>query len=1078
MNHYQYTYKSFKHYFKQHLAVLLVTLLSTTVLTGALIIGDSVRGSLAHLVDLRLGKVEYAMPAGDRFVQADLAELLREKSGANVSALLYMKGMLVQPESERSLNQIQVYGIDESFGKFTKEVDQLKEEEAIISENIANRLKLKKGDSFLLRIEKLSLVPANAPFVSDEEKSIAIRYQVKSIAKAEDLGRFSLRSNQVAPYNVFVNRENLAEELEMQGKANLLLADQGKALSVEQINQDLKEVFRLEDAGLHLRKTGKEKELISDRVFLAPSVVEAVDQLDGEQDKLLTYFVNRLHFQGKETPYSFVTSDAKMDLKKDEIIINSWLANDLQVSLSDTVQLDYFVIGALRKLEEKSATFVVKKIVEMDDPLLDRNMMPDFPGLSKAGSCNDWEAGVPVDFSKIRKKDEAYWKKWKGTPKAMIADETALQLWKNKYGDYTAIRSTNLSREKLQELVHPRILNLQFLSVRGEGKLAAKNMVDFGGLFLSLSFFIILAAIVLCVLIYALNLQSRASEIGVLSALGFRPKDIVKIRVLEALPSIIGGGILGAFGGIAYNYFLLKALNSVWQDVVRTNQLEVYLHPLTIGTGMLSGILISLLSIWLMSRKSLRKEVKDLIKEEKKKQSVWLWMILSLFLFLISIVIIVYAFQNSLEQNASLLLSCGALVLAATYLLLHGYWIKTGQQNRSQSLSLGQLAFLNCARNRKRSLATIVLLSLGIYSVLITGANRKTFQDTEKEVSSGTGAYDLILNTSLPVLNDLNTNTGKEKAGFYEGDLPKGIQFLQFRKLEGDDASCLNLNQVQKPAVLGCDSKVLDQRQAFSFAALAEHVDSDHPWLSLKEQVGDTFIPAFADQTVIVWGLKKSIGDTLYYRNEAGKSIGLILKGGLANSIFQGNILIDDEQFQKHFPSISGSRMILVDTPKALSQDIQSTFEESMQDYGLTCITSREQLAAFYSVENTYLSMFLFLGGLGLLIGTIGLGIVLMRNVWERKRELAVLQAIGISQQQIIKMLFLENMYLLLIGLFSGVTAASVGILPSLFSEAFEMPVWDLFVLILGILVSGLLWIWIPAKAIQKMNLKEQLKKE
>ena len=69
--------------------------------------------------------------------------------------------------------------------------------------------------------------------------------------------------------------------------------------------------------------------------------------------------------------------------------------------------------------------------------------------------------------------------------------------------------------------------------------------------------------------------------------------------------------------------------------------------------------------------------------------------------------------------------------------------------------------------------------------------------------------------------------------------------------------------------------------------------------------------------------------------------------------------------------------------------------EKELQPFGVDAVSTTERLAAFHRVENTYLSTFQALGGLGLLLGTIGLAAVMFRNVLERRRELALLRAVG-----------------------------------------------------------------------------------
>ncbi|MCZ4693849.1 ABC transporter permease [Ancylomarina euxinus] len=1094
MSIYQYILKSLWFFRKQHLAVLLGTIISTAVLTGALIIGDSVKYSLHQLLNMRLGEIEYAMPTGDRFVRAELANDISKELGIHVSPVLSVKGLAIESDSQTRANGVQVYGIDKTFSDLSEEsLIDLKKDEVAISENLADKLGLAVGIEFLLRVEKANLVPVNAPFVSDEDQSIALRLTVSAVLGDDQLGRFSLRSNQVAPYNIFISREFLAEEMDLQEKANLLLANpKGKdGLTEIKLNESLAKKWQVGDAGLKFKELKEQSvyELSSDRIFIDEPIASEIQKMCLPKDALLTYFVNGIESKDGKTPYSFVTAieneDVFSDIRTDRIHISSWLAKDLKLKVGDSLKLDYFVIGALRSLEEESNSFLVSGIFSEKTKKLDKAMMPSFPGLSNAGSCNDWDAGIPIDFTKIRDKDEAYWKKYKGTPKAMIGMSSALNMWSNKYGQYTAFRfyKEELSAHEIEvqilERLHPSMLNLNFISVRNQGENAANNMVDFGELFLSLSFFIIAAGILLTLLIYALNLENRNQETGILKGLGFSDRKILSLRFLESMPTVVLGGILGSIIGIAYNQAVIWGLNSVWQDVVRTNMIQLDVQIQTLIVGALIGMIIALLSVYWVSRKNLKRSVVGLIQNtqansnSKKKKSFSL--LIAGLTFVISILIAAYAFASSEILNAELLMSSGGLLMIACFAAFYYFLIVKDETNSRHVPSIMELAIKNAARNKGRSLTTIVLLALGCFSVMITGANRKTFVDAENSAQSGTGAYKYWIETTLPVLNDINTDEGKEKLGLTGDSIIDAVGFVQFRSLAGDDASCLNLNQVQRPRVLGFNSETFDKRSAFSFASLHESVDKNHPWLALNQDFGTDVIPAYADQTVIVWGLKKAVGDTLQYKNEFGKTIKLLLIGGLNNSIFQGNILISDQNFQANYPSVSGSKLILVD---GINKNGIQIIEDQLQDYGPQIQKASERLAAFYSVENTYLNMFMLLGAFGVIIGTLGLGIVLLRNMLERKKELALLKALGFEQKSIFRLIMIENLFLLIVGLLSGALAAIVGMLPSLFSDAFSIPVGFVLQVTLAILVFALISIYIPAKLAMKQNLIESLKNE
>lgn len=1086
--------QSIKYYWRQHLAVFLGTLISTAVLTGALIVGDSVRMSLTKLVDIRLGNARYALQTGDRFVRAELASEIGEKVKSQTASLLMVQGIAINPESEKRVNRAQVVGIDSSFWKFSPaEPFTISDDEAIISENISQRLNVKVGDEFLLRIEKTSVIPLNAPFSQDVDPSVAVRLKVKAIADDSHFGRFSLKSNQAAPYNIFISRDVLASKLDLAGKANVILTND---VDESTLKSAFYESFELDDANIKIRELTESNsfEVLSERIFIDELIAKSILNLDKPNETVLTYLVNSIGFKGKETPYSFVTASSSPNisgsLKDDEILVNDWLVNDLGLKTGDSISLKYFVIGPLRTIKEVKKSFIVKGIAPIQSKFINNSLMPLFPGLADAESCSDWETGVPIDLTKIRDKDEKYWNKHKGTPKALVSMQAGLSMWGNKFGNYTSIRFDK-ERVQLDQLksemlskIKPEDIGLTFLPVYAQGHSAASNSVDFGGLFLSLSFFVIAAGILLTVLIYSLNTESRREETGVLSGLGFERKLILKIRFGESILVTLLGGLVGAAFGVLYNYALVWGLNSVWQGAVHTNNLEVFVKPSTIVIGAFSGVIVALISIYIVTRRKLKQPISSLIKSnfDSPLQVVKNYLNASKLVALISILggatMAIYSLLSPGEVNAEMFLSAGGLFLVGCIALIDWRLRIIRDKVHTSPLSLLQLALKNASRKKIRSLTTIALLALGTFSIIITGANRKTYYGVESLRQSGTGGFLYWAETTLPIQYNLNSPNGKAKFGFDTEESLKDVDFIQLHSLDGDDASCLNLNQVQKPRILGVKPDAFDSRHSFTFVNSLGSVSKNNPWLELKKRYGDGVIPAIADQTVITWGLKKVLGDTLIYLNESGKKIKLLLVAALDNSIFQGNILIADSLFVQNFPSTSGSKIMLVDAPKANQEQLIQLLNSTLTDYGIELTPTSARLAEFNSVENTYLTVFMVLGGLGVIIGTFGLGVVLLRNMLERRSEIALMMAIGYRKKQIFRLILTENLFLLVIGLICGLASAFIGILPSILSPAFTMPVGFISMLVLIVFASGVIWIYFPTRNALKGNIIKGLREE
>jgi len=347
--------------------------------------------------------------------------------------------------------------------------------------------------------------------------------------------------------------------------------------------------------------------------------------------------------------------------------------------------------------------------------------------------------------------------------------------------------------------------------------------------------------------------------------------------------------------------------------------------------------------------------------------------------------------------------------------------------------------------------------------------------------SSGTGGFALIGETTMPVVQDLNSTAGKNFFGLGEKDLI-GVSFVPFRVHEGDEASCLNLNRAQKPRLLGVNPEFLAWDRFTMTKTLFDMVKiTQWQMLSrdeLKLQLEKDEIPAIGDANSIQWALHKKIGDVIDYTDERGNVFKLRIVGAVANSILQGSLIIDEAEFIKRFPSESGYKMFLIDSPTSRVAEVSAILSRAMEDVGLELAPAARRLNEFNAVQNTYLGTFQILGGLGLLLGSAGLGIVVLRNVLERRSELGVLVAVGFRKRALQWMLLSEHGALLGLGLGIGLIAAVVAILPSLISPSAEIPFVSVGITLGAVLLNGALWTWIATKFALRGNLLSALRNE
>ena len=201
-------------------------------------------------------------------------------------------------------------------------------------------------------------------------------------------------------------------------------------------------------------------------------------------------------------------------LRKDEILLSDYAANRLGARVGDTIRVSYYKSEGLKRLDTDARQFKVGRVVPLSEWVSDGSLSADFPGLSNVERCTDWDSDLPIQMDLITDEDERYWDLFRSTPKAIIAYDAVVGDWGNAYGSATAIRIPN-ARPDLTGL-RPEMFGIQLIHPREAGIYAARNGVDFAGLFLALGFFIIVSAVLLMLNPLSEMFYRRRHEIALL----------------------------------------------------------------------------------------------------------------------------------------------------------------------------------------------------------------------------------------------------------------------------------------------------------------------------------------------------------------------------------------------------------------------------------------------------------------------------------------------------------------------------------------------------------------------------------
>jgi ABC-type antimicrobial peptide transport system permease subunit len=1093
--------RSLSHYWQTSLLVMLGLIVASAVITGSLVIGDSMRGSLRESALRRLGGITHVLSCPGQF-RGQLAADIGHSFDDDCVAALRTAGSAANAETEATVPDVVVWGLPQStsFDPFGL---KLTDRSVAINASLARDLGVTSGAPLILTVARPTAIRTDSLFGRRQRQDVtaSLRVQVDQILPDNGPGDLRLDTQTARPRNVFISYEWLAEQLGRQGMANTMLVwpkDPRSRLDHGPILQRyLGTVAQLGDYGLRLKTnpTLRQVSLYSDGLTLDantcgkasttlqkisraagtsvwPSMIYLASSLRNERSGKTAAYAITAGIDGRQPGFSF-TSLATPSLGDDEIWLNEWLAQDLGAEVGDWLALEYLVPQPDGSYPTKQLRLRVAGIVRQSGAAANADLMPDYPGLTDAQTLGDWRPPFPIDMSRITQRDELYWDRYQATPKAFVALRRAQQMWRQVSPGAASAYATSLQidvplgmdqkafsdqfAQNFSRELRPEDFGLVFRPVREQALAASRGTSDFGGLFLGLSMFLVLAGAGLAGMLLRLSLERRVSQIGLMGATGISENLIRRSLLSEGLILTLLGTLIGVPAGIAYATLLIHLLTHWWQGALgATPAIWLHVTPLTLVVGLGSGLIVGLLTTHFSLRGLLRQPVLQLLSGWQARREVLatetqrtlrrLWAVLAAIVALV-LTAVLGALLATVSAVAvffviGLLLLVAALV--GMRIMLHQTLLPRGAMRR-----LWDLARRNLSANMGRSLLIIGLLAGATFVVVAVAANTRDLSrmDTH-DLRSGTGGYSLVATSTVPLTYDLATAQGRENLGVAPEDetLLAQCQIVSLLASPGEDISCLNLARPQAPRLLGMP------------AAFADDITSGRRFrATLAPPSGDaSALNCLGDADSVMWTLHSGLGKLYETSDSTGRALTLRIGGLIPKSIFGRELLLHEEAFRGLYPNITSPSYFLIQTPVGQELAVADALRRNLGELGLQVKSTGEVLAEFGQVQNTYLSMFLALGGLGLLLGTLGMVAVILRSVLERRRELALLTVTGFGERRIAHLLLLEHVSLLVAGLLTGTVAALIAVGPQL-REAQAAVNWGaLGGVLLGVLLLGL----------------------
>lgn len=1151
--------RTIKHFAHWLLPVAGGVAVSCAVIVGALIVGDSMRGSLRFIAMDRIGDIESFLIAPRWFRESTL------KQQPSLHGMLWVDSVVAETV-ERSTDgidkkratELTLLGVDDSFwslGTIQPSV-QPRGEQLVLNRALADKLSVREGDRVTLKVSRMAVVPADSALGKRENETIALsRWEVVAIVPDQSLGRFSLRSDQRPVWNVFAPKSELQKALEIDGKINAVARRKAEQPSNVPITSEIS--LELQDLGLSwthvvrdfpdasLGETAGDQpasrvldydQLMSDQMLLNDSLSEEVVSTTSPYHprRVLTYLANNAQVvsqvtegerSGREVPYSTIGGtpwslmremlqrsgvQVEEPESKDWVVIHRWMAEQLNAKVGDSLKIDYFLPETVDGKEvEKQFEVRVVAIAPLTEPsrpyrrtsdalfampptvFNDPHWTPDVPGITDQESISSWETPFPLE-RKIDKVDDEYWNAHRLTPKMFISDALAIEKFGSRFGDQTAIRYDGLSqdqREALSEQLlaiatrHLASMGWRDIPLRSQQLRAASGTTPFDALFLSLSFFVIAAALMLVALLFRLAIERRAEHWGLLMAIGWTRAKVRRMLLLESTVIALIGATIGVGLGVGYAYAMLAGLRSWWVGAITVSFLQMHVQPQSLWVGWLCGVLVSIATTWLVTRQlrstSTARLLRGRMEDELAPRKAGRWQGMAAIVTGVGGALAMIAGQFAQGQaQAGAFMAAGMFWMLCGVLFIYRRLVRVGNATpmigRGASLGILSLSRSNAQRSPIRSILTVALMASASFLIL----SMSLFQAQPDR--SGTGGFGWLARSAQSIAINIGDAKQQRLALASQADALVGTQIVSLRLRGGDDASCNNLYQAHEPQVIGIPESMAEvDRNAegkSEFAWFAKSKPSTapessaavaSPWSVLQasgEGSKESPIPVILDQNTALWALHLSgTLDERFSFTFGTQELHFRTVGVLQNTILQGSLWIGESNFERVFPEITGYRQFLIKPPASKTEtrdrdQIRQALEKGWEDEGLNCQPTPEILRQLLAVQNTYLSAFQVLGALGLLLGTLGLGVTQLRGALERSSELAAMRAMGFSQRRLLWTLSLENGWQLIRGIGVGMVAALLASAPVLLHGQSVAAIASPLRMLAGVLIVGLIF--------------------
>ena len=615
-------------------------------------------------------------------------------------------------------------------------------------------------------------------------------------------------------------------------------------------------------------------------------------------------------------------------------------------------------------------------------------------------------------------------------------------------------------------------------------KAASDNGKQFTSLFTSIGFFSVLAGVLLLVNIFTALAQERKVSLGMLRAVGLRRSSLVASFSLEGWIYALGSALLGALVGILVG----RAIIFVAADIFTSGSEELSLDlrytfdSSSLTGGFAIGFFISLVTVVLSSlviaKLNVIRAIRDLPEPPRTSKQRIVVRLAGIVLMVIGVAVAVTGIDGESPEAALAGPAVGflGLAMALTFVLPTRLATTIGSLGTMlwAVLCFGLLPdVFATAEVPVFALQGVILIAAAVAALIV---NLETIGRGIRALGGGASAMSLRLGLAYPLARRFRTGAilamyamvvfiltfivvlstlfsgqadrfTNDTAGGFDLQLQSNdtnpVPPSEVRALPGVEAvSELAITNVEfdvpgfsqgfEPWPVGGVDRVLGERGAPGLAEWDEvrFPAEDDVWKAVAADPSQIIIQEFFLQTG-GGGPPQAVpdvGTVLTMRDpQSGRTRQLTVAAVADGSFSSFQVHVSRQALEEVVGARAVSNLLFVATTDgAAAQRVVGEVNARYLANGADAATFRSIVEENLTAQTSFFRLMQGYIALGLVVGIAGLGVVMVRAVRERRREVGILRSLGFQAAQVRRAFLAESGFIALIGVLTGTLLAII----------------------------------------------------